>query len=181
LNGDGAIGVPSIVAVVEAYGNTSLTVVGNNYALNPSGGGTGPLLKYGSVITVGQYGAWTFIGAEQTSSGYEVALHLPGSDQYTVWNTDFNGNVVSNGTGGIVSGASNALKSLEPSFQQDLNGDGAIAASLLGYQGSDQTRQDAFVFNQSIASALSTDQISPTERGDEAAFHSLGGVQTLDS
>ena len=53
-------------------------------------------------------------------------MHLPGSDQYTVWNTDMNGNVVSNGTGGIVSGASNALKSLEPSFQQDLNGDGVI-------------------------------------------------------
>jgi serralysin len=125
LNGDGVIGVPSAV-VIESYGNTSLAVVGNNYALNPSGGGTGPLLKYGSVITVGQYGAWTFIGAEQTASGYEVALHLPGSDQYTVWNTDFDGNVVSNGTGGIVSGASNALESLEPSFQQDLNGDGVI-------------------------------------------------------
>jgi serralysin len=97
LNGDGVIGTAA--TVIEAHGNTSLTVVGNNYALNPSGGGTGPLLKYGSVITVGQYGAWTFIGAEQISGGYEVALHLPGSDQYTVWNTDINGNVVSNGTG----------------------------------------------------------------------------------
>ena len=56
-------------------------------------------------------------------------MHLPGSDQYTVWNTDDNGNVVSNGTGGIVSGSSNALKSLEPSFQQDLNGDGMIGFS----------------------------------------------------
>ena len=100
LNGDGVIGIPSSATVIEAYGNTSLTVVGNNYALNPSGGGTGPLLKYGSVVTVGQYGAWTFIGAEQISGGYEVALYLPGSDQYTVWNTDANGNVVSNGTGG---------------------------------------------------------------------------------
>ena len=81
-------------------------------------------------------------------------MHLPGSDQYTVWNTDTNGNVVSNGTGGIVSGASTALKSLEPSFQQDLNGDAAIGASLLGYQASDQARHDAFVFDQSIASAL---------------------------
>jgi serralysin len=87
------------------------------------------------VVTVGQYGAWTFIGAEQISGGYEVALHLPGSDQYTVWNTDTDGNVVSNATGGIVSGSSNALKSLELSFQQDLNGDGAMAAaSLPGYQ-----------------------------------------------
>src|SRR5437016_6031037 len=89
LNGEGFIGVATVV--VEAYGNTSLTMVGNNYALNPSGGGTGFLLKYGSVITVSQYGAWTFIGAKQISGGYEVALHLAGSDQYTVWNTDVNG------------------------------------------------------------------------------------------
>src|SRR5206468_4121989 len=72
------------------------------------------------------FGTWTFIGEEQISGGYEVALHLPGTDQYTVWNTDINGNVISNATGGIVSGASNALLSLEPSFQQDLNGDGTI-------------------------------------------------------
>ena len=53
-------------------------------------------------------------------------MNLPGSDQYTVWNTDINGNFISNGTGGIVSGSSAALRSLEPSFQQDLNGDGVI-------------------------------------------------------
>src|SRR5260370_400466 len=60
------------------------------------------------------------------SGGYEVALHLPGSDQYTVWNTDSSGNVVSNATGGIVSGTSNALESLEASFHQDLNAHGTI-------------------------------------------------------
>jgi serralysin len=179
LNGDGVIGTAA--TVIEAYGNTSLTVIGNNYALNPSGGGSGPLLKYGSVITVGQYGAWTFIGAEQISGGHEVALHLPGTDQYTVWNTDTDGNVVSNGTGGIVSGSSNALKSLEPSFQQDLNGDGAIAASLLGYQAADQTRHDAFVFDQSIAPALSTDHYSPTEGGDKSILYRLDDVKALDS
>jgi serralysin len=182
LNGDGIIGISSTAVVIESYGNTSLTVIGNNYALNPSGGGTGPLLKYGSVVTVGQYGAWTFIGAEQISGGYEVALHLPGSDQYTVWNTDTDGNVVSNATGGIVSGSSNALKSLELSFQQDLNGDGAMAAaSLPGYQATDQTRHDAFVFNQSIAPALSTDHYSPIEGGDKSILCRLDGVKALDS
>jgi serralysin len=125
LNGDGVIGIPTIV--IESFGSTSLVQAGSNYLLNPSGGGVGPLLKYaGSTVTVGQYGAWTFIGVEQISGGYEVALHLAGTDQYTVWNTDTNGNVVSNGTGGIVSGSSYALQSLEPSFQQDLNGDGVI-------------------------------------------------------
>jgi serralysin len=182
LNGDGVIGISSTTVAIESYGNTSLTVIGNNYALNPSGGGTGPLLKYGSVVTVGQYGAWTFIGAERVSGGYEVALHLPGSDQYTVWNTDTDGNVVSNATGGIVSGSSNALKSLEPSFQQDLNGDGAIAApSLLGFQAADQTRHDAFVFDQSVVPALSADHNSPTEGGDKSILFRLDGVKALDS
>ncbi len=126
LNGDGVIGVVSTVVTIEAHGNTILAIDGNNYALNPAGGGSGPLLKYGAAVTVGQYGAWTFIGAEQISGGYEVALHLSGADQYTVWTTDINGNVVGNGSGGIVSGSSSALQSLEPSFQQDLNGDGVI-------------------------------------------------------
>jgi len=72
----------------------------------------------------------TFIGAEQTASGYEVAIKIQGADQYTVWNTDNNGNVVGNGTGGVlVSGSSSVLKSLEPSFQQDLNGDGVIGTA----------------------------------------------------
>ena len=35
----------STVTVIEAYGNTSLTVVGNNYALNPSAAAPGRLLK----------------------------------------------------------------------------------------------------------------------------------------
>ena len=39
-----------------------------------------------------QYGAWTPIGAEQTASGYEVALSIPGADQYQVWLTDSSGN-----------------------------------------------------------------------------------------
>ncbi|MCK1680987.1 M10 family metallopeptidase C-terminal domain-containing protein [Bradyrhizobium sp. 147] len=125
LNGDATIGLPD--AVIEALGATSLVLTSNNYYLNPSSGGAGPVLKYSSaVVTVGQFGNWTFIGAEQTGSGYEVALHLPGGDQYTVWNTDANGNVVSNAVGGIVSGSSSALQSLEPSFHQDLNGDGTI-------------------------------------------------------
>ncbi|MGY3343467.1 MULTISPECIES: NF038122 family metalloprotease [unclassified Bradyrhizobium] len=130
LNGDGVTGLPAAVAptTIESFGSTSLVESGNNYYFNPVSGGTGPTLKYnGSVVTAGQFGSWTFIGAEQTASGYEVALHVPGSDQYTVWNTDSNGTVVSNGTGGaIVSGSSSALEALEPSFHQDLNGDGVI-------------------------------------------------------
>ncbi|WKA30777.1 M10 family metallopeptidase C-terminal domain-containing protein [Bradyrhizobium roseum] len=181
LNGDGFIGAGSASVAIESYGNTSLTVVGNNYALNPSGGGIGPLLKYGSVITVGQYGDWTFIGAEQISGGYQVALHLLGSNQYTVWNTDADGNVVSNATGGIVSGSSNALKSLEPTFQQDLNGDGAIAANLLGYQTAQQALQDAFVFDRFGAPTDGPDFGSPAGGGDKLIVYALDGAKALEA
>ena len=42
-----------------------------------------------------------------------------------MWDTDGNGNYVSSPVG-AVSGDSYALEALEPSFQQDLNGDGTI-------------------------------------------------------
>ena len=64
------------------------------------------------------------IGAAQTATGYEVAWQLTGTNQYTVWTTDSNGNYLSNI--GVVSGTSYALELLETSFQQDLNGDGTI-------------------------------------------------------
>ena len=50
---------------------------------------------------------------------------LTGSDEYTVWNTDSNGNYISTLIG-CVSGTSVALQSIETSFHQDLNGDGVI-------------------------------------------------------
>ena len=69
-------------------------------------------------------GAWTPIAAEKTAAGYEIAWKGTGADRYTVWNTDNNGNYISNI--GVVSGSSMALESLESSFHQDLNGDGQI-------------------------------------------------------
>ena len=125
LNGDGQIG-PS-TTVIEAFGSTSLVEVGNNYFLDNSAG-SGPSLKYASAAAVaGQFGAWTPIGAEQTASGYEVAWKIPGTDTYTVWTLDNNGNYISDT--GHVSGTSTTLESLENSFHQDLNGDGQIGPS----------------------------------------------------
>ena len=88
-------------------------------------------------MTVGEFGSWTPIGAEKTASGYEVAWHVTGADQYSVWNTDSSGNYVSN-TIGVVSGSSYALQSLEPSFHQDLNGDGVTGplTTVIEAQGS---------------------------------------------
>ncbi len=123
LNGDGTIGLTT--TVIESAGSTSLTQVADQIYLDNSGG-SGPALQYANAPwVVGQSGGWMPIGAEQTATGYEVAWKVTGADQYTVWNTDSNGNLVSD-TIGIVSGTSYALESLEASFHQDLNGDGTI-------------------------------------------------------
>ena len=84
---------------------------------------------WGVTIPAGGFGsAWTPIGAEATASGYEVVFKNGSLDQYTVWATDSNGNYLSSIVG-TVSGTDNALVSLEPGFQQDLNGDGKINPS----------------------------------------------------
>ena len=93
-------------------------------------GGTAVKLSYGGApVTVGQFGAWTFLAAQQTATGYEVALENVGADQYAVWDTDASGNFVS-GPISNVSGTSAALESIEASFNNDLNGDGTIGVPL---------------------------------------------------
>ena len=113
--------------VIQTDGTTALTEVGTNYFLNPTGGGTGPELHYGgSVVTAGEFGTWTPIGAVQVAGGgYDVAWHDPSSGLYTVWSTDSNGNYLSNLIGAVASN-STALEALETTFNQDLNNDGTI-------------------------------------------------------
>ena len=122
LNGDGMIGVPPPI-VIEAFGSTSLTQIGNQlYLYN---GGSGPLLKYaGAAVVAGQFGAFVPIGAEQTASGYEIAWKVSGTGDYGIWYVDGAGNYISNS--GVLSGTSAALKSFEISFLQDLNADGVV-------------------------------------------------------
>src|SRR5665213_113783 len=123
LNGDGVIGIPG--ATIESFGSTSLVQAGNDYFLDSNSTGTGPEVIYGAgPLTVGEF-VWTPIGAEQTSTGYEIALKNAGSGQYTVWNTDSSGNVTYDPIGNV-SGNSPVLEALETSFHQDLNGDGVI-------------------------------------------------------
>ena len=113
--------------MVQTDGSTALTQVGDNFFLDNTGSGTGPELGYGgAAVTAGEFGGWTPIGAvEVTGGGYDVAWKNTSSGQYTVWSTDSNGNYTSNVIG-IVSGTSTALEALETTFNQDLNGDGAI-------------------------------------------------------
>src|SRR5207244_522768 len=124
LNGDGQIG-PTI-AVIEANGSTRLTEVANQYYLFDNSG-SGPSLKYtGAPVLAGQYGSAVVpIAAEVTASGYEVAWKVLGTNQYSVWSADSNGNYVSNIIG-TASATDLALETIETSFHQDLNGDGLI-------------------------------------------------------
>ena len=83
-------------------------------------------MKYvGTPWTAGEWGQWTPIGTEATATGYEVAFNLAGTNEYTVWNTDANGNLTSNPIG-TVTGSSLTLQALETSFQQDLNHNGTV-------------------------------------------------------
>ena len=115
--------------VIESFGSTSLVEIGNNFYLNSTSGATGPELKYANkAVVAGQFGAWTPIGAEKISNGYEVAWKEPGTVagtyQYEIWTTKNNGNETSNT--GALSATSTKLESFETSFHQDLNGDGVI-------------------------------------------------------
>jgi hypothetical protein len=123
LNSDGQIGPTT--TTIEAFGSTRLDQVANEFFLHDSGG-NGPSLKFQGVAVVsGQFGAWTPIGAEAAAGGYVLAWKNGAADEYTVWNTDSNGNYLWNAIG-AVSGSDADLESLEPSFQQDLNGDGTV-------------------------------------------------------
>ena len=127
MNNDGTIGIPGST-IIETSGLTSLVQTGSDFFMYATNNGTGPELKYGGTPwTAGEWGAWTPIGAEATAATvYEVAFKLVGSDLYTVWNTDSNGNITTNVSGGTVPGTSTTLETLEANFNQDLNGDGVI-------------------------------------------------------
>ena len=153
LNGDGVIGL--VANIIEALGVTSLTEVGSNYYLYNAG--VGPQLKYGgSAVTTGQFGGWSLVGAELTASGYEVAWKFAGSNQYSIWNTDSNGNYTS---GFGLSGASADLMSLEPSFHQDLNGDGVIGLvaniiEALGVTSLTEVGSNYYLYNAGVGPQL---------------------------
>ncbi|MEH2599182.1 hypothetical protein V1278_006095 [Bradyrhizobium sp. AZCC 1577] len=125
LNGDGTTGAPTVV--IESAGSTSLTQIGSNYLLYQAG--SGPVLKFGGApVTEGMWAGWAPIGAEQTATGYNVVWKNAGTGQYNAWSTDSSGNYIAN-TLSFVSGTNTALRSLETSFHQDLNGDGSITDS----------------------------------------------------
>ena len=106
LNGDGAIGPPSSVPVttIDTLDGTTLLQIGAapgaEYVIE-GGNGFKPVLSNQGLPFTG--GAWTPVAAaELASGGYEVAFQDATTGQYTVWDTDANGDYVSDpiGAGG---------------------------------------------------------------------------------
>jgi len=131
--------------VIESFGSTSLVQGGTHYFVDNVSTGTGPELKYGGTpVTAGEFGTIAPVGAAQTASGYDVAWQIPGTNQFTFWTTDGNGNYTSN-ISGLVSGSSFTSESLETTFGQDFNHDGTVGvtASLIQTSGSTSLLQIA--------------------------------------
>src|SRR5260370_402895 len=94
----------------------------------------------GAYAGAGQFGTFAPIGAEHNASGgYQVVWKdfTAGRDQYAVWTTDSNGNVLSSTP--IVSSGSWYVQSLEQSFAEDLNGDGHVGAITTNVETSGST------------------------------------------
>ena len=114
-----------VYQVIQVDGSTSLDQVANNYYFYNSSNGSDVALKSnGTSFMVGGIGSWTPIGAVQTASGYDLAWSIPGTNYFSIWTTDSNGNYLA--SDGVLLGTSAALEAFEPIFNQDLNGDGVI-------------------------------------------------------
>src|SRR5256884_2321904 len=121
---------------MESEGSTRLDQGDNNFHLNNISSGSGPTLKYaGTAVTAGQFDPYVPVAVEQTAGGYQVALKYAAGNQFSIWNTDSNGNYLSHS---VYAASSTTLKSLETSFHQDLNGDGTVgvASTVIEAQGS---------------------------------------------
>src|SRR5204863_451214 len=88
------LGIILPTVAIEANGNTNLSTDAQGH-FDLSGGGNPTLKVNGYDVLSNQFGGWHPIGAEAVSGGYEVAWKLTGADQYLVWNTDGNGNYLS--------------------------------------------------------------------------------------
>jgi len=122
FNGDGTFGPTSSVVLTDQ--STSLLQIADTYFLYVNG--SGPSLKYGGApVTVGEFGNVAIVGAVQTATGYDIACNVPGSNSFTFWTADSDGNYTSN-LAGWVSGNSLTAELLETTFNHDFNGDGTI-------------------------------------------------------
>ena len=123
MDAAGNVSAASAALTVTISAQAKVSKVRNHYYVSTSK--TDPILTYAGAPVVTDQTAGRRSARCRRQRGMRLSGRLTGADQYTVWNTDSNGNFVSD-TLGVVSGTSYALESLETSFQQDLNGDGTI-------------------------------------------------------
>ena len=72
------------MTTIEAFGATDLKQVADTYFTYAHGTNSGPQLKMSNVaVTVGQFGTWTPIGAEQTASGGLSVWKHGAADEYS--------------------------------------------------------------------------------------------------
>ena len=186
LNNDGTIGVASATAI-QVDNGTTLAAAGNEYVMEGSAGGA--VLQYqGNPVTAGEFGADVVpIGAVKTAGGYDVAWEVNGSNEFIVWSTDNNGNYTGSPTG-VVPGQSFALEDLEPTFGQDLNGDGRLSSELVTATGaggvlnlSDQTQAATINLGGNGASAIAAlNAVSLSFIGTPDAITLGSGADTIE-
>jgi serralysin len=161
---------------------TSLVQIGVSYFVESTANGAGPELRYGgTALTAGEFGSIAPVGAVQTSTGYDIAWHIPGTNQFTFWTTDSSGNYTSNVVG-LVSGSSFTVESLETTFGQDLNGDGTIGvtSSLIQTAGSTSLLQIAdnyYVYTNWSGPELKYGG-APVTVGEFGSIAPIGAIQT---
>ena len=168
-----------IQADADSLGVTRLFEVAGQYALE-NASGNGPHLQVnGASVTVGQLSPWVLIGAALTATGYEVALQDGSS--FIIWNTDSNGNYVSQSSD--ISGTSTALELYETSFHQDLNGDGTIGVTSTLIESSGATSLVAVADQYALENSSGNGphlQLNgaPVVAGQEGPWSPVAAVQT---
>src|SRR6202012_2395011 len=130
-----------------------------------------------SPITVGEWSGYELIGAEQTSSGYEVARKNTLTGDYQILFADNSGNVSSYSE--VISAS--GVEAYEPSFYQDLNGDGVIGTSsstVIAATGNVQVTLSPLAQAATIA-AGATLELTGADSGS-VMFNGTTGTLTLD-
>lgn len=131
LNGDGYVG--PYVGPIQVDRGTTLSLESPYFYLS-SGALANVPIAFGGVPFI-DTGSLVPIGALANTGGYEVIWSEVGKNEYAVWQFDATGNYVSavvsgSASDGLLTGQDFALEQLEPSFVQDLNGDGRLSQAV---------------------------------------------------
>ena len=106
-------------SIIESYGSTQLLRTSQSYYL---GSTSTPLISNGQQVSPTTFAGKTVVSAEKEGLEYQV-LWKTSTGQYMIWHVDLDG--VHQTTDAVLTAAQ--LKAYEPSFGQDLDGDGLFS------------------------------------------------------